>query len=99
MIIDSMALIIYETPMMVWNRIGNSSETPYPTGAFKKWILQSKKNPEYARTYYLMHRMSFMPNHEAYDDVKKMVEFEKGLNRDLLNIAFTILHEVFGDLW
>jgi hypothetical protein len=94
-----MASIIYETPMMVWHRIGNSSGKPCPPDAFKQWVLQSQKNPAYARTYYLSRRMGYTQDDEAYENVKKMIAFEKDLGNDSTNIPFKILKTVFGDLW
>ena len=85
--------------MMVWHRIGNSSGKPEPPGAFKQWVLQCQKNPKYARTYYLVHRMGYTSDDEAYHNVKMMNEFEKTLNDDVTNVPFKILYKVFGDLY
>ena len=84
---------------MVWHRIGNSSGKPCPPNAFKKWVLQSEKNSKYARTYYLVHRMGYTSDDEAYENVKMMIQFEKGLKDDVTNIPFRILYKVFGDLY
>ena len=84
---------------MVWHRIGNSSDKPCPPDAFKQWVLQSQKNPAYARTYYLSRRMEYAQDDEAYENVKKMIAFEKDLGNDSTNIPFKILKTVFGDLW
>jgi len=94
-----MTSIIYETPMMVYQRRGEQSGTPEPPGAFKAWVLQSQKNPKYHRAYYLTHRIGFTKDDEEYDRVKDIIIFEKGLGNDVKNKPFRILHKVFGDLY
>lgn len=93
--------VIYETPMMVFHRNGKEktgNDTP-PDGAFKDWVLWCKKNKKSARQYYLQTRHGFTQADEEYAFVKKVIEMEKELGKDLTNIPFKILDQVFGDLY
>ena len=95
-----MASIVYETPMMVWHRMGDQATgKPAPAGAFKIWVLDCQKRRQAARSFYLQHRAGFTQEEDVYDFVKNMNLVEKRQGQDCTNIPFTILHEVFGDLW
>ena len=95
-----MASIVYETPMMVWHRIGTQTTgKPAPDGAFKIWVLDCQKRRQAAREFYLQNRHGFTQAEEEYNFVLRMNLYEKRLTEDRTNIPFVILHKVFGDLW